>query len=322
MAALLVELTEGEVKEIPLEKERVTIGRRSTNDVVLPHMSVSAQHAVVVTSGDECWIEDLGSRNGVSVNGKSVARHRLSEQDVIQVGRHRIVFRSDAVIVAGARRGKGGSAGRAPESAAATKRAPVPASESAPALPETPLARGTPALAGGRQPARGGAAAPTSAASAEGASESAGGSERDPAVSGGSAAPAAPAASRRAAKTGPVPDPGPAASLPVLGSPQDWLLPTSTSRTSLPPLPEAKLRVRSGQRAGTLVPVDRHFLAIGRAGVVAGWVVFRSGAFWLVPADDSGTLQIAGRGLTSGGTRLAAGDVIRYSDAEVEFVGA
>ena len=59
--------------ELPLEKERVTLGRGAGVDVMLDDASVSHQHAALELAGAGFRIRDLGSTNGVRVNGSRVA---------------------------------------------------------------------------------------------------------------------------------------------------------------------------------------------------------------------------------------------------------
>lgn len=57
------------VPAIPLRASRLTIGRHSESNLVLPHKSVSRQHALIKTRGRVIVYEDLGSSNGSFVNG-------------------------------------------------------------------------------------------------------------------------------------------------------------------------------------------------------------------------------------------------------------
>jgi pSer/pThr/pTyr-binding forkhead associated (FHA) protein len=77
--------------------ERITIGRRPSNEVVLDWDSeVSRVHAALERLGDEWTVVDDGlSRNGTYVNGARVtSRHRLHDGDVIAIGGTLIAFRS------------------------------------------------------------------------------------------------------------------------------------------------------------------------------------------------------------------------------------
>src|SRR6185503_5303580 len=69
----------GTTLDVPLRRERVTIGRRADNDVCLPNLAVSGEHAVVVTILTDSFLEDLGSTNGTLVNGKPIAKHFLRD---------------------------------------------------------------------------------------------------------------------------------------------------------------------------------------------------------------------------------------------------
>jgi hypothetical protein len=92
MGKLILYLPDGATRDIPLARERMTIGRRADNDICLPLPTVSAEHAAVVTVLDDSFLEDLGSRNGTTVNGKEVKKHFLRDRDEIDIGRQRLVY--------------------------------------------------------------------------------------------------------------------------------------------------------------------------------------------------------------------------------------
>ena len=71
MGKLVLFLADGTTMDVPLDKERITIGRRADNDVCLPYPAVSGEHAQVVTILADSFLEDLGSTNGTLVNGKA-----------------------------------------------------------------------------------------------------------------------------------------------------------------------------------------------------------------------------------------------------------
>ncbi|MCC5861061.1 MAG: FHA domain-containing protein [Gammaproteobacteria bacterium] len=70
----------------------ITIGRSSANDIQLRTQFVSRQHAVLRTDPDGCKLEDLGSRNGVLVNGQMVRRHQLRDGDELVFGESRFRY--------------------------------------------------------------------------------------------------------------------------------------------------------------------------------------------------------------------------------------
>jgi pSer/pThr/pTyr-binding forkhead associated (FHA) protein len=92
---LVLLLADGTTLDVPLAKERMTIGRRADNDICLPHPAVSGEHASVVTILADSFLEDLGSTNGTLVNGKPIVKHFLRDYDQIDIGRQRLVFVSD-----------------------------------------------------------------------------------------------------------------------------------------------------------------------------------------------------------------------------------
>lgn len=70
----------------------LTIGRLAINEVCLPDEQVSRQHARVEYWGDSCYITDLGSRNGIRVNGVQITEKALAPGDVITIGKNLLRF--------------------------------------------------------------------------------------------------------------------------------------------------------------------------------------------------------------------------------------
>ena len=79
---------EAEGTRFTISPTGAVIGRSSSCDVVLANPDVSRQHAQIAFDDVEGWIvEDLGSTNGVIVNGGRVASSlRLSNGDQIKLG--------------------------------------------------------------------------------------------------------------------------------------------------------------------------------------------------------------------------------------------
>jgi pSer/pThr/pTyr-binding forkhead associated (FHA) protein len=97
VAKLIVTDGSGATKEVPLNKERVTIGRAPDNDIPFTgDKAVSGHHAVVITILQDSFLEDLDSTNGTQVNGKQVAKHPLSNNDVISIGRNTLKYQGEA----------------------------------------------------------------------------------------------------------------------------------------------------------------------------------------------------------------------------------
>jgi len=74
-----------------------TIGRLDTNDICIPEGTVSRQHAKVELTTAGFTLFDLGSENGMYVNGERTAEHLLQEGDRVEIGRgtKEFVFRME-----------------------------------------------------------------------------------------------------------------------------------------------------------------------------------------------------------------------------------
>ena len=92
MPKLIISLDEKVVDEIPIEKEIITIGRRTDNDLCLDNLAISGYHSQISTVLDDCFLEDLESTNGTFVNSEIVKKHALKDGDIIDIGNHRIKY--------------------------------------------------------------------------------------------------------------------------------------------------------------------------------------------------------------------------------------
>jgi pSer/pThr/pTyr-binding forkhead associated (FHA) protein len=83
-------------EEIPLRKDRITIGRRENCDIVLRFPNVSGQHCRLTLEQGYWFVKDLDSRNGTKVNGYRVThRKRLDPGVLISVAKHQFEIRYD-----------------------------------------------------------------------------------------------------------------------------------------------------------------------------------------------------------------------------------
>jgi hypothetical protein len=90
----LVTLTfDGSVHEV--RQRRVVIGRSRDCDVQLNDANASRRHAELRQEGASYWIVDLGSTNGMEVNGKRVKRAKLRDGDTITIGSTEVTFGRD-----------------------------------------------------------------------------------------------------------------------------------------------------------------------------------------------------------------------------------
>lgn len=92
MAKLVVMLNGAMVGNYFIDKGRITIGRRSGNDIHLDDPGVSKEHAVIQTVGNDHIIEDLGSTNGSTLDGSRISKHILQNGDVINIGTYQLKY--------------------------------------------------------------------------------------------------------------------------------------------------------------------------------------------------------------------------------------
>jgi len=79
----------------------IHIGRAASNDITLPHSSISRSHAVLEGKRDNWVVKDQHSANGVLVNGVRIERAELRSGDVIGLGDIKLRFEnmtSSAVV--------------------------------------------------------------------------------------------------------------------------------------------------------------------------------------------------------------------------------
>lgn len=96
MARLILTHEGAVIREIRLDKERTTVGRKPQNDIVLDgDATVSGEHAVFLKL-QHIYVEDLGSTNGVLLNGRKVNKRQLNHGDTIKIGRHELKFVDDS----------------------------------------------------------------------------------------------------------------------------------------------------------------------------------------------------------------------------------
>lgn len=101
MAKIILFKGDEVLREVTLTRERITIGRRPENAVVIDDLEISGEHAAIVTSDEDAYLEDLNSTNGTQVNGQPVSKHFLRDGDVIELAQYVIEYVADHGHVSG-----------------------------------------------------------------------------------------------------------------------------------------------------------------------------------------------------------------------------
>ncbi len=73
---------------IPLLKRQLLVGRRESCDIVLRFANVSAHHCQLTINGGYWYVKDLGSKNGLKINGSRYTERRLDPGDTISLAKH------------------------------------------------------------------------------------------------------------------------------------------------------------------------------------------------------------------------------------------
>jgi FHA domain len=97
MAKIIVSLDDNLIKVVPLNKDRMTLGRRPYNDIVVDNLAVSGEHAALQVIGHDYFIEDLNSTNGTYINEQKVKRQILKNGDTIEIGKYAIKYVQDGI---------------------------------------------------------------------------------------------------------------------------------------------------------------------------------------------------------------------------------
>ena len=75
-----------------IDRPELTIGRDPVSDIFLNDITVSRAHAVLESRGGEVSVRDVGSLNGMYVNGVCADRAILRDGDIVQIGTFQMVY--------------------------------------------------------------------------------------------------------------------------------------------------------------------------------------------------------------------------------------
>lgn len=109
----------GQTVELPREGE-IVIGREAACDLAIEDGTVSRRHAAVRAEGGRVFVRDLGSRNGIRVQGRKTDAADLSPGDILHVGSIQMRFVAEGLAADAPSRGK------APTAAPARRRIDLP----------------------------------------------------------------------------------------------------------------------------------------------------------------------------------------------------
>ncbi len=101
---LIIEDDEGRKTVVPFVRDEISIGREEGNTIRLTERNVSRRHACLRRSNGHIFIEDLGSYNGVRVNGNRVqGRAEIREGDLIEIGDYNLAVQPEPGEIIGQR---------------------------------------------------------------------------------------------------------------------------------------------------------------------------------------------------------------------------
>lgn len=80
------------IRRVPLNQQRISIGRADDCDLCITSPFVSRKHATIFRNGAETAVVDLDSKNGTYVNERKIKVQTIADQDEITIGYHTIRF--------------------------------------------------------------------------------------------------------------------------------------------------------------------------------------------------------------------------------------
>lgn len=133
MSSQLVPMTSGTFPTIPLQRPILLIGRHPECDIRLNLTKISRRHCCVALAYDRVMIRDLGSRNGLRVNGRLIDEAQLHPGDEVAIGP--ILYRVESLLAQPAVSSPRPTAVRPTAVQPPPVSAPVPRPDSLPSLP-------------------------------------------------------------------------------------------------------------------------------------------------------------------------------------------
>lgn len=97
MPELVLKLGDNVLQNYVFDKDVMSIGRSRDNDIVVENLSVSRNHARIRRQNGKYVLTDLNSANGTYVNGVRVSKTEIVDNDIVTIGKHKLLF-SDKVV--------------------------------------------------------------------------------------------------------------------------------------------------------------------------------------------------------------------------------
>ena len=95
MARIIVITPDKQQTVYPLAERITTIGRTPANGIQVHDGAASRKHCLIKLVGDSYTLIDLGSANGIVVNGDRVKEHDLTDGDRIKIGKTVLAFKEE-----------------------------------------------------------------------------------------------------------------------------------------------------------------------------------------------------------------------------------
>ncbi|MEA2011615.1 MAG: AAA family ATPase [Verrucomicrobiota bacterium] len=90
----------GKLEDIEILKSKMIIGRNETCEIKILGGDISREHACVTIDKDNCFIDDLDSRNGTYVNATPITeKTKLKHMDVVQIGKNTLMYSDNDISV-------------------------------------------------------------------------------------------------------------------------------------------------------------------------------------------------------------------------------
>ena len=85
MAVLIIREAGQPDRSFSTKKKEIFVGRGKSCDIILPHITVSKEHAKIYKLQDSYFIEDMSGQSNILVNQQQRQRFELSSKDEIQI---------------------------------------------------------------------------------------------------------------------------------------------------------------------------------------------------------------------------------------------